>query len=212
MCVCVEPVREIYKVVGKSWTRVLFMIQQHQQSRFWRRRRRRKTLWTKIGMYKTATTLKWEGLERIDDAIYCRKSLKIFLKKDSNFFALQHFQFKKKNHTWWMMIVFQQNINFQFKLFPFLLRKKKKNFDKKKSPVVQWEWELNTKGEKWVCWTLNDELPCEKKKKTFRNGKNVFGRGLRKIEKPRKFEEEGEKKSCSSPGRRRYTHYIIIQK
>jgi hypothetical protein len=165
MCVCVEPVREIYKVVGKSWTRVLFMIQQHQQSRFWRRRRRRKTLWTKIGMYKTATTLKWEGLERIDDAIYCRKSLKIFLKKDSNFFALQHFQFKKKNHTWWMMIVFQQNINFQFKLFPFLLRKKKKNFDKKKSPVVQWEWELNTKGEKWVCWTLNDELPCEKKKK-----------------------------------------------
>jgi len=39
-------------------------------------------------------TLKREGLERIDDAIYCRKRKNL---KDSNFFALQLFQ--NKNHA-----------------------------------------------------------------------------------------------------------------
>jgi hypothetical protein len=92
-----------------------------------------------------------------------------------------------------MMIVFQQNINFQFKLFPFLLRKKKKNFDKKKSPVVQWEWELNTKGEKWVCWTLNDELPCEKKKR-FVTGKMCLEGACEKLKSRVSSKKKGRKR------------------
>ena len=159
---------------------------------------KRKRLWTKkkLECTKTTTTLKWR-----EDSTRIWRWLFLYC----FFFALQ--LICKKNHTcddgWWLSSSIYNTI---FILIIYFLWEKKRKIKKikiiitKKSPVFYRESERTEykKKERCVCWTLNDELPCEKR---FVTGKKCFffREGLQEKyeKKPQRFIEN----SCSSPGR-----------